>query len=177
MTTLEIAKIALLSHGAQTLAAEGNLTPAQFLDAAMEREWYQDAIQFLAHKMPGKTAIQWARDCVRELAPPDPNTGPQRALSAVDRWLQFPDDTARWGAKEAAEESGLSSPADFVAMAVFLCDGSITPPGSPPTAPPSHADRKMAAGSILTAVVAHTPERAAERYRKALTIGRQLDAG
>ena len=175
MTTAEIAKIAVLSHPAGTLAQE-NPPPSQFLDAAIEKELYQDAVQFLAHKMAPRTAIQWAHDCVKALRPPDQKPPDDASLDAVQKWLQFPTDAGRWEAKAAAEKDGLSSPADCVAMAVFLNDGSVATAGAPETAPPAHSANRMAAGSIMMAVVSHIPEHAAERYRQALTMGRALDA-
>jgi len=169
MTTTELSKDAGLSAAAQTLA-DDNLSPAQYVELLEKRELFQDAVQFHAHTLEPRGAIEWAGKCVQELDPPDQRPETAESAAAVEKWLTMPADPSRWAAKEAAEKSQVSFPADLLAMAVFLSGGSMTPAGSPETPPPRYASQKMAGGSVLVAVVSHSPESAKKRYRRALEL-------
>ncbi len=169
MTTKEIGKDAGLSAAAQSLANDEQ-TPAEYVEALEKQELYRDAVEFHAHSVDPQAAVEWAHKCVRELDPPDQKPESAESFSAVEKWLLAPADPLRWGAKDAAEKAQMSSPADLVAMGVFLSGGSLTPAGSPEVPPPKYSSQKLAAGAVLVAVVAHTPEKAKERYRKALEL-------
>jgi hypothetical protein len=175
-TTAEIGKNADLSGEAQALMRE-EMTPAQFLDTLDQHALFQDAVRFLAHKLAVNTAIRWGHTCVKDLAPPGPDPRSEPAMSATARWLQLPDDSARRQAREAADQGGVDTAAGCLAMAVALSGGSITPPGAPEIVPPPYSANKLVAVSIMVAVLSHTPEKSAERYRRALVIGRKFDAG
>jgi hypothetical protein len=173
MTTAEIAKNADLTVEAQSFV-RGDITPAQYLDTLEQQALFQDAVRFLAHKLAVNTAIRWAHTCAKELAGPDKDPRSEESLAATARWLQVPEDTTRWQARDAAEKAGLGTAAGCVGMAVFL-SGVITPAGSPEIQPPPQSAQRLAATSILVAVLSYTPEKAAERYRHALAIGRKFD--
>lgn len=174
-TTPEIVKNAGLSGQAQEQLRDG-ITPAQYIDTLEKQELYRDAVGFLAHKMAVPVAIRWAHTCVKELAPPEPDRRAEPAMTATERWLQTPDDTARRNARQASDQSGVDTAAGCLAMAIALSGGSITPPGAPEVIPPPYSANKLAAMSIVIAVLSYTPEKSAERYRKALAIGRKFDA-
>ncbi len=173
MTTAEICGIANVSDDAKALLQD-DLSPSKYINLLSEKGLYKDAIQFLAHGLPVAVALQWASACVNEFQPPEPTAKAKASLAAADTWIKSPNDAARWEAKQAADDGEMSSPADCLAMAVFLSDGSITPPEAPPTPAPPHAGQKLVAGSILIAVVSHAPEKATEKYRRALDIGRDM---
>ncbi len=173
MTTAEIVTAAKLSEGAKKLLAP-ELGPSRFVNLLESRELFKDAVQFLSHGLPIEIAVKWACACSRELLPPALLDKSKEALESVEAWLYSPDDAARWRARRAADESDMSSPVDFVAMAVFLSGGSVTPPEAPITAPPPFVASKMVAGSIQLAVLAHTPENAALRFRKTLQLSRDI---
>jgi hypothetical protein len=96
------------------------------------------------------------------------------ALDAAESWLKAATDEARWKARSAAEKGGISSPADLIAMAVFFSGGSITPADTPVTPPPPYVANRMVGGGIQLAVLSQLPEKASERYQRALQIGRQI---
>ncbi len=176
MTTEEIAKNADLSGEAQAVLRP-EMAPAQYVDALEKQGLFQDAVRFLACKMAVNVAIRWGQTCGKELAPPNPDARAEPAMSATARWLQTPDDSSRRQAREAADKSGVDTAAGCLAMAVALSGGSITPPGAPEIIPPPYTANKLVATSIMVAVLGYQPEKAAERYGKALAIGRGLDAG
>ena len=168
MAIQEIIEAANLSLNARELAKE-ELSSSQYLQILQNNSLFRDAISFRAHELPVDGAIKWGATCVRELrAPPNKQDG-QESLDSVEQWLRTPNDATRWAAKTSADKAAISSPADCLAMAVFFSGGSMTPPGSPETPPPPHASPRLVAGSIA-AVVLSQPEKAAERYKLALTL-------
>jgi hypothetical protein len=174
MTVKEISETANLSAGAQALVQEDS-TPAAYLDSLEKQQLYQDALKFLAHKMPVDTAVKWACACVRELSSPERKAQKNEPLEASEQWTKAPGDQTRWAAKKAADNSDMRGPAKLIANAVFLSGGSIAGPGAPETNPPPHAAQKLIAGSVQIAVVSYTPEKANERYQKALAMGKAMD--
>ena len=173
MTTAELAKIANLTDDAQALLRD-DLSPSKYLAALSEKSLFKDAIQFLAHGMQVPTAIRWASACVKEFQAPDPKAKGKESLAVADKWLQSPDEKTRWAAKKAADDAEMSSAADCVAMAVFFGGKSISPPEVPENPPPPYSAQKMAAGGILIAAVAHAPEKAPDKYRRALEMGKDM---
>lgn len=151
------------------------MTPAQYLDTLEQKALYQDAVRFLAYKLPVNPAIRWGHTSLKELAPPGPDPRSEPAMSAVARWIQMPDDSARRQAREAADKSGVGTAAGCLAMAVAMSGGSVTPPGAPEVAPPPYSANRLVAASVMVAVLSYTPEKSAERYNKALAIGRKFD--
>ena len=169
MTTRELIDVSNLSLNARELAREDS-TSSQYFRLLQERGLYQDAISFRAHEFAPRKAVEWAAACVKELQAPPQKPEAEDSLKSVERWLENPDDTSRWDAKKTADKAGMSTAADCLAMAVFFSGGSMSPPGAPDTPPPAYASNKMAAGSITIAVLSQMPEKAAERYKRALHL-------
>jgi hypothetical protein len=174
MTVKELSEISDLSDAALALV-RADSTPSSYLASLEKQDLFNDAVGFLAHKLATDVGVQWAVACVRELQAPDRKEQKDEPLEAAGRWLKTPGDQTRWAAKEAADKAKTTGPSYLVAMAVFLSGGSITPPGAPATMPPPYSAQKMIAGSIVIAVVSHQPEKAPERYQRALALGKELD--
>ncbi len=172
MTTAEIAATAKLTDEARLLAKDG-IGPSRFVGLLEERSLFQDAIRFLACGFPVALAIEWGCRCIRELTPSEV-TESSKTFGAAEAWLKSPNDENRRKAREAADQSEMPQAADLLAMAVFFSGGSITPAGAPETPPPEYVASRLAAGGIIMAVLSRQPEKADERYRKTLGIGRQL---
>ena len=176
MTAKEISEVSGPSDGARALVQEDS-TSSGYLESLEKQELFQDAIRFLAHKLPTDAGVKWASACVRELQAPDRKEQKDEPLEAADRWIKAPGDDTRWAAKNAADQAKVTGLGNLVAMAVFLSGGSIAPPEAPETAPPPYSAQKMIAGSILVAVVSHEPQKATERYKRAIAMGKDLDQG
>ncbi|MGO9258639.1 MAG: DUF6931 family protein [Bryobacteraceae bacterium] len=174
MTVKEISEISNLSAGALALVKEDS-TPSAYLDSLEKQQLFQDAVRFLAHKLAIDAGVKWACACVRELRAPDRKEPKDEPLEASEQWIKAPTDSTRRAARDAADKAKTRGPSYLVAMAVFMSGGSLSPPEAPETPPPPHTAQKMIAGSIVTAVVSHMPEKAAERYQRALAMGRALD--
>ncbi|MCU1292293.1 MAG: putative secreted protein [Bryobacterales bacterium] len=173
MTTSDIVSAAKLSEEGKTLAAS-EPGPTRFVQLLESRGLFKDAIQFLTHGLPIEVSIRWGCTVMRELLGEEELRASTEALEAAERWLETPGDEARWRAKSAAEKSGMSLPPDLIAMAAFFSGASVTPVDTPPTAPPIYVANRMAANAIQLAVLSRHPEKAPERYRRALQIGRQV---
>jgi hypothetical protein len=174
MTVKELSEISNLSDGARELVREDS-TASAYLDSLEKQALFQDAIRFLAHKLATDAGVKWASACVRDLQAPDRKEQKDEPLDAADEWIKAPGENTRRAAKEAADKSKTTGPGNLVAMAVFLSGGSIAGPAAPATMPPPYSAQKLIVGSILVAVLGHEPEKAAERYKRALAMGKELD--
>jgi hypothetical protein len=174
MTVKEIGEVSNLSEGARALILEDS-TPSAYLGSLEKQELYQDAIRFLAHKLPAEAGVKWAAACLRDLRAPESKDRTDEPLDAAEQWIKAPGDTTRWAAKDAADKTKTTGPSHLVAMAVFMSGGSVSPPGGPETPPPPYAAQKMIAGSVVVAVVSHEPQKATERYKRALAMGKEMD--
>lgn len=163
-----------MSEPARALVREDS-TSSTYLDSLEKQELFQDAIRFLAHQLPTDAGVKWASACVKELRSPEGKEQKDDPLDAADRWIKAPGDPSRWAAKDAADKAKTTGPSNLVAMAIFLSGGSVSPPGGPETPPPQYAAQKMIAGSVLVAVVSHEPQKATERYKRAIKMGKELD--
>lgn len=175
MTVKEISETAGLTGAACVLVKEDS-THTSYLDSLEKQELFQDAIRFLAYKLPTDAGIKWASACIKELQSPESKQQKDEPLEAADKWVSAQGDPARWAAKDAADKAKNPGPSNLVAMAVYMSGGSLSPPGSPDTPPPPYAAQKMIAGAVLVIVVSHEPQKANERYKKALALGKALDA-
>ena len=173
MTVKELSETADLSGAARALVKDDS-THSSYLDSLEKQELFQDAIRFLAFKLPTDAGVKWASTCVKELRSPE-NKEKDEPLDAVDQWVKAPGDPTRWAAKEAGDKAKKAGPSKLVAMAVFLSGGSVASPGAPETPPPKYAAQKMIAGGVQAAVVSFEPQKAKERYKRALDMGKKLD--
>lgn len=172
MTTSEILAAANVSEEARALF-KPDLGPTGFVRLLESNNLFKDAIQFLAHGLPIDIAVKWAFACSQELLAPAQLELSKASLERVEAWLKAPTDENRWSARQAADKSGLSSPADLIAMAVFFSGASITPPDTPTTPAPPYLASKMVGGAIQLAVLSQKPEQAVDRYRTTLRISRE----
>jgi hypothetical protein len=173
LTTAEIAALAKLSDEAKALLRD-DLSPSRYVDLLENEKLFKDAVFFLGYGLPPSIGIRWGCRCCRELLTPEQIEKTKPSLEAAEAWVESPSDEARRAARDAAEKDGIKSPADFLGMAVFFSGGSVTPPNAPEAPPPPYVAQKMTASSIQIAVLTNTPEKAGERYKKALQISREV---
>jgi hypothetical protein len=170
MTVKEISETADLSDAARALVREDS-TESNYLDSLEKQELFQDAIRFMAFKLPTDAGIKWATACLKELRSPE-SKEKDEPWDASDQWVKAPGDPTRRAAKKAADNVKKAGPSKLLAMAVFLSGGSVASEGAPETPPPQFAAQKLIAGSVQVAVVSYEPKKAKERYQRALTIGK-----
>ncbi|HEX4771857.1 MAG TPA: hypothetical protein VH351_13550 [Bryobacteraceae bacterium] len=173
MTTVEIADLAKMSAPAKELARD-DLSPSRYVEVLEKQKLFRDAVLFLAYGLPAPLSIRWGCRCCREFLTERQIEEAKVSLEAAETWTESPSDELRWAARDAAEKDGVKTPADLLAMAIFFSGGSVTPPNTPETPPPPYVTQKMTAGSIQVSVLTNTPEKADERYKKALQISRDV---
>jgi hypothetical protein len=175
MTVKEITETAELTGAAQALVREDS-TPATYLDSLekAQQPLYEDAIRFLAFQLEVLNGVKWACACVRELQSPEAAQKKNEALDASEQWTKTPTDETRWAAKKVSSKSKARGSGKLIAMAVFFSGGSIAGAGAPETPPPKNLAQKMVAGAVQSAIFSHMPEKADERKKRALAIGRGM---
>jgi hypothetical protein len=173
LTTAEIAEVAKLSDEAKALLSD-DLSPSKYVDLLESKKLFKDAIFFLVYGLPILIGVRWAGRCCRELLTPEQLEKSKDSLEAAEAWSKSPDDETRRAAQTAAQKDGIKTAPDLLAMGVFFSGGSVVPPKAPETPPPPYVAQKMTANAIQIAVMTNTPEKAAERFQKALQISREI---
>lgn len=161
-----------LSDEARALL-RANLTPAQFLDMLLEKQFHHDATRFLAHGLPKREAVWWACVCTRTVADP----AMAAALQSAERWAADPSEENRRAAMPAAEKAGFGTPAGCAALGAFFSGGSLGPPNVDPIPPAETLTGDAVAGAMMLAVVLKEPEKAPEKYRAFLARGIEVANG
>lgn len=161
-----------MSDAAKALLADG-MMPADYLNLITEKELFLDAVRFLAFWLPRPVAVAWGCDCVQQafegkLAPKD-----QMALDAARSWSKEPNQSNCRTAEKLANETGLSGPASWLALAAFWSGDSLVPADLSPVPPGEGLTSEAIAGSLMLAAIADDPGKAPEKYRAYLDAGRQ----
>lgn len=163
-SVLALANAAGVGDEARALV-EAESTPASYIPKLVEHGLLEDAIRVLTALLPAREAIWWGWVCARKAAGEEPAPEIAVALGAIEQWLREPTDKNRRAAMEAGEIADLASPVGCVAMATFFSGGSIAPPDVDPVDPPPNvANRTLAAGILLSAVMSE-PELAPEKLK------------
>jgi hypothetical protein len=171
MTVKEIGEVADLSGNARTLIKEDS-TSSTYLDSLEKEKLYQDAIVFLAYDLAVDAAVKWACACVRELQPPEAKEQKNETLDACEQWAKAPNDPARWAAKKASDKAKARGASKLIATAVFMSGGSIAGAGAPEIPPPKYLAQKMINGAVQSSVRSYEPQKADERLKRAVAMGR-----
>ncbi|MCJ8318833.1 MAG: hypothetical protein MJK12_04315 [Colwellia sp.] len=137
-----------------------NMLPKQAIDALVEKELYNDSIQFIAHALPMIDGIFWASEALSLRKNEWDNTQLQ-AINSAKHWLQQPNETNRIRANQLADRIGLDVAPAWVAKAVYWSGtGSIVSPELPTVMPPDflYGHAIAAAISIAAAIPEWQPE-------------------
>jgi hypothetical protein len=170
-TATEICQRFTLGEGAQALLRP-ELTPRQYLDLLTEKGQLEDAVRFLSHTLAKPDAVRWAVQCARDAGGPDATPKAAAALAAAEKWASDPSEPNRLAAFPAAQEAGLETAAGCAALGAFFSGGSLAPANVPPIPPDESLTARVVAGAILIAATGGDPEKARERYRSYLAMGR-----
>ena len=123
----------------------------------------------MAQLLPKRHTVAWALESIRRVPAA---AGPPE--QAIERWLAEGTDETRRAAFQAAEQSGIDTPAGCLAFAVFLSGGSLAPPDTQVAPEPEpHLCAQIAAGAMSMAV-AMDPQNAPDHFRAFLDRGFQL---
>ena len=175
-TAAEVCKHFPLGEEAKKQLRDG-MTPAQFLDALIEKQQFPDAVRFLAHALPKREGVWWACLCSRSVAGSSPAPKITSALQAAEKWVTDPSEDNRRAGMPAAEAAELKTPAGCAAMAAFWSGGSLAPPNVPVVPPGEYLTAHGVAGAVMLAAVQSEPEKAPDKYRKFLAQGIEVAKG
>jgi hypothetical protein len=164
------------SSTAQELLRE-EMTPRQFLDRLIEMQEFPDAIRFLAHALPKREAVWWARLCVGRVIGDNPPASILAALRAAETWVVDPSEENRRAALPAAEAAGYGTAAGCASAAAVWSGGSLGPPNVPSIPPGEHLTAHGASCAVMLAAVATEPEKASEKSLAFLRLGLQVAEG
>lgn len=113
---------------------------------------YVQAARLLVRALPRRYAIAWACECFRKDAARAPfNEAESATLNLVERWLAEASEELRQAAADKGALSEYRTATDWLAGAVALTGGSLTPAGNPVVPPGEHmsADACFAALCLL----------------------------
>lgn len=164
-----------LGDAARPLLRPG-ISPAQFLDALVEKREFRDASRLLAHGLPKREAVWWACVCTRHVSAA---TAPAAAaaLKTAETWVRDPTEENRQRALPAAEAAKFGTPAGCAALAAFFSGGSLGPPTVAAIPPADKLTADAVAGAILLATVLSQPEKSPDKFRAFLNHGIEIANG
>jgi hypothetical protein len=146
----------------ETYADLGRLTPAPADEAApldhvrrlLASKRSVDAILFMAHLLPRREAVWWARQCVGAILGP---SGEDEALRAAEAWVRAPDEEKRRAALDIGNARDPRAPSTWLARAVGWSGGSRSALEHKPMPPQPSACARAANAAIILAITAQEP--------------------
>ena len=134
-----------------------------------------DAIVFLAHLLPRREAVWWARQCVVAILGAAAEADP--ATRAADAWVRAPEEETRRAALEIAAAGDESRAATWLARAAALSGGSRTAPDQEPRPPQPSACAQAANAAIILAICAGEGQAIPARIQACAEAGVNFAAG
>ena len=148
------------------------MTPDQFLQAAVDNKWHSDAIQFLSHLLPKRQAVFWAMTCVRQSGE-KLNAQEEAALKAAEKWIGDPSEENRQAALKAANDAETSTPAGATALAAHYSDGLPQTQDPKMNAKAYFMTAKLVTGAVLM-VATSSSDQALSRMEAFLSKGMEI---
>jgi hypothetical protein len=147
---VEVCRHFELTEPARALLHERQ-SPGEFFSLLVQERLYADAVRFAAHYLPKRHAVWWGCLCLWDVYRPSPSDKAAAALHATVRWVRAPGEDNRRAAEKAGRVAGVGSAAGGLALAAYLSEGSIAPPGQPAVAPGPCLTARTLAGAVLLA--------------------------
>lgn len=132
------------------------------------------AIAFLAHLLPRREAIWWARHCVSALLGPRADDA---ALRAADLWVRAPDEDNRCAALQIGNAGEPSAATTWLARAAAWSGGSMCPPELKRLPAPPAACAQAVNAAIMLAVCAGEPLGVMKRIAACVEAGIRFAEG
>jgi hypothetical protein len=112
------------------------------------------SIQFMAHLLPRREAVWWARQCVGAILGP---SAEDEALRAADAWARAPNEENRRSALDIGNTGDRRIPTTWLALAAGWSGGSRSAPEHKPMPPQPSACARAANAAIILAITAQEP--------------------
>lgn len=133
-----------------------------------------DAIVFLAHLLPRREAVWWARQCVEALLP---ESAEDAALRAADAWVRSPEEETRRAALDIGNAADQAIATTWLALAAAWSGGSMAAPDQKPHIPQPSACARAANAAIALAISGGEPETIAARIQACAAAGLRFAEG
>ncbi len=159
-----------LRQEARDLLRDG-LAPGPFLEQLLDRDYYDDAVRFLAHALPQREAVWWGCLCVGHAAGLNATSHVPPALEAAVRWVVDPSEQNRRAAKGAGESVERTTPSGCLAVAAFCSGSGMHAPNAAAVPAPPFLTAKAVGEAILLAASQRDPTRADKPLREFLALG------
>lgn len=131
---------------------ESDLSPQDYLNALIDKQYFADSIIFLAHALPKREAIWWACLCSKAVLTKETKADDLASLTMAEKWVYEPDDKKRRMCGTLAEKGEYKTAQNWTAAAVFWSGGSITKEDDPAMEPAPYLYAHAVSGAILNAV-------------------------
>ena len=132
------------------------------------------SILYLAHVLPRREAVWWARQCVGTVLGANAEDD---ALRAAEAWVRQPDEDNRRAALGIGNRAERSKPTTWLALAAGQSGGSLTAPDQRPAPPQPSACAGAANTAIILAVVAQEPNAILPWIRACVEAGTRFAEG
>jgi len=135
-------------------APTGDVEPLAYAQTLLRSRQPADAIAFLAHLLPRREAVWWARQCAAAILG---RRAEDARLLAADAWVREPDDERRQAALKLGEAGNRTLPTTWLALAAGWSPvPRPRPDGKPPLQPASVCARAVNA-AIMQAIAGSAP--------------------
>ena len=128
--------------------------PLDYVGALLASPRPINAIVYLAHLLPRREAVWWARQCVSAI---QGERADDEAFRIAGAWVQTPDEERRRAAMAIGDAADQRFATTWLALAVGWSGGSIIAAEHTPVLPPPSACAKAANAAIVLAIVQGDP--------------------
>jgi hypothetical protein len=125
--------------------------PLEFARRLLASRRPSQSILFLAHLLPRREAVWWARQCVCAILG---TSAQDEALRAAEAWVRAPEEPNRRAALDLGKAANRRSPSTWLALAAGSSGGSRSAPEQKPTPPQPSACARAANAAIILAISA-----------------------
>ncbi len=153
------------------------LTPLQAVGRLLEAGRADAAVRLWAWVLGRREAVWWASQCVRRVLTDKDPPAEHAAVAAAEKWAALPSEENRRRAEAAAVAVNFGTPGGCAALAAFWSGGSLAPPKLEVVPPPEHLLPGAVGNSVILAGLKGDPQKAGEKYRLFLDLGREVAEG
>lgn len=157
-----------LSDNAVSLL-EDNIDSVQFLNSLIDKEFYTDAVNFMAHGLPKREAIWWGYLAAKNADGNSKVSEVQEALRLIKDWVYHPKEPLRRDAESLSEKLEFKTAVGWSLVSVFWSGGSICAEHLPSVLPHEFLYAKGVAGAIMLAAVLSSTEQKGELVGKTVS--------
>jgi hypothetical protein len=127
-----------------------DIAPVDFARVLLGSRDKISAVSFVAHILPRREAVWWARQCLASVL--GPASLADETARAAEAWVRDPDETTRRAALDLGAAGDLQRPTTWLARAAGASGGSLIAPEHAPMLPAPEACAQGATAAIVLAI-------------------------